>query len=309
MQWLEIKIDTEPTRLDSLVEELEALGVEGVQIEDEAQYADFLENNTQYWDYIDEELEEKIKDVCRVTFYLESGEKGEAELEKLENTLVNERFSVKTVQDEDWENNWKQYYKPIAVGDRLVIVPEWEDYTHSQRKVLRLDPGLIFGTGMHATTQMCLRAIEPLAESAERVLDLGCGSGILAIAALLLGAKTATGCDIDEKAPAVVMENAALNGIGADRLSVFAGDVLTDARVRGEKFNLVLANIVADVIIALSAGVRGFLAEGGRFICSGIIDGREGEVIAALEAAGLEVLERYKQDNWHAFLCRSKGDI
>lgn len=307
MNWLEVTVNAAHAELDALTDRLMALGVDGFITEDEEDIARFLEENRKYWDYVDEDFMRSIKGVCRVKFYLEDSQAGQAELRRIEGALADKELIWTRVKDEDWENNWKQYYKPIHVGKRLVIVPEWETAPEGGDVILRLDPGLIFGTGAHDTTQMCLEALENCAKKGKRVLDLGCGSGILAIAALLLGADSAVGVDIDEKAPPVVMENAALNGIGSDRLRVFAGDVLAESdvsrRLAGEKFEIITANIVADVIIAIAAKARGFLAEGGDFICSGIIDGREKEVETALKSAGFAIKRHLNTENWHAFVC------
>ncbi len=306
--WLEITADTTPDEIDGLSERLEAAGVTGLVIEDERQYEDFLESCRKYWDYVDEDFMNSVKGLCRVKFYLEDSPKGLRELERLRGELPDFELVCAHVRDEDWENNWKEYYKPIAVGERLMIVPSWEETPKSAgRTVLRLDPGLIFGTGAHATTRMCLEAAEKHSGAGKTVLDLGCGSGILAAAALLLGCDSAVGCDIDDKAPDVVMANAALNGIGPDRLGVFAGDVLADAafakRIGERKFDIVFANIVADVIIALAPAVPGFMAEGAVFICSGIIEGRQAEVERALKDAGFKITRRRAQDDWYCYEC------
>ena len=216
---------------------------------------------------------------------------------------------VSTVEDSDWENNWREYYKPIEVGEKLVVVPEWEPIPEGGRVALRLDPGLIFGTGSHPTTRMCLAALENYVNQNTRVLDLGCGSGILGIGALVLGAGSCLGCDIDPKAPDVVMANAALNGIGGDRLSACSGDVVADASLRrrfGTGYDLVLANIVSDVILPLAPHVPGFLAPGGVFITSGIIEGRQDEVRAAVERAGLVIVEHRCEEEWHQFTAVSR---
>ena len=207
-------------------------------------------------------------------------------------------------EDVDWENNWKQYYQPIEIGERLIIVPEWLQAETGTRTPLILDPGLAFGTGSHATTRMCLKQLDQRIRGGERVLDLGCGSGILSIAALRLGAREAVACDIDEKAADVAYENAALNGIGRETYTVLAGDILTDEKLRraiGGGYQVVLANIVADVIIALAPAVRGLLAEDGIFLCSGIIDTRAEEVAQRLKEAGLRIVETNTEEGWYAF--------
>jgi ribosomal protein L11 methyltransferase len=313
MQWLEITINTQHDKLETISDELTELGVSGLVTEDDQEISGFLENNKKYWDYVDEDFLNSVKGVCRIKFYLEDSDDGKAELSRIKEALPELTFYEKSVRDEDWENNWKEYYKPIPVGEQLLIVPEWEEVPEGNlRRVLRLDPGLIFGTGAHATTQLCLKSLEKFVKPNLSVLDLGCGSGILAIASLVLGAGSAVGCDIDDKAPDVVMENAALNGIGEDRLSVFAGDVLSDSslgrRLSGKKFDIVLANIVADVIIALSKKVPDFMKDDGVFICSGIIEGRQFEVESALKASGLTIAEHLNKDDWHAYICKNGGN-
>ena len=213
--------------------------------------------------------------------------------------------TVSAVEDSDWENNWREYYKPIPVGERLVVVPEWEEIPAGGRLPLRLDPGLIFGTGSHATTRMCLEALEEYAGPGKRVLDLGCGSGILGIGALVLGCDSCLGCDIDPKAPDVAAANAALNDFGPDRIRIVAGDVIADASLRrsfGSGYDIVLANIVSDVIIPLSAHVPAFLRNDGVFITSGIIQGRQAEVEAAIEKAGFRILRHLYEEDWHCFV-------
>lgn len=305
MTYYEVTLDTPSEEIELRCSELEALGVSGFIIEDEADFRSFLEKNRQYWDYVDEELTEKYSDLSRIRFYFTDDETGAAQLK-----TVLEKYpqcSVSTVQDSDWENNWREYYKPIEVGEKLVVVPEWEKVPDDGRVPLILDPGLIFGTGSHATTKMCLQALEQEAAAGKRVLDLGCGSGILGIGALVLGCASCTGVDIDPKAPDIACANAALNGVGKDRFRVYAGDVLSDAsmmRLLGTDYDIVLANIVADVIIALAPKVRAFMKEGAVFICSGIIDGRENEVRAALCREGFRIQEHLHNEEWNAFVCR-----
>ncbi len=311
MEWIEVAIEAAPGKLEELSARLAALGIDSLIIEDEETYRRFLEDNRKFWDYVDEDLLISWKGLSRIKFYLTGDSEGRERLKELRKSLPQWELKSAPVADEDWENNWKQYYHPIPVGERLLIVPQWEDAPDPEgRTILRLDPGLAFGTGSHATTAMCLTAMQELELQGAQVLDLGCGSGILGIAALLLGAEHATGCDIDPKSPDIAGENAALNGIGPDRFTAFYGDVL-DSRGLGGKLNpggyqLVLANIVADVIIALAPAARRFLAPGGHFITSGIIDGREEEVRAALEAAGFRIQKHLRRENWSAFICEGK---
>ena len=304
MRYMEVVVDTPEELLDQRCEEMSTMGVGGFVIENEADFQDFLEHNHQYWDYVDQELEQQYAGVSRIKCYLTDDEAGLESLRQIRAAYG--QVAVSFVEDSDWENNWREYYKPIPVGEKLVVVPEWEEIPQDGRTPLRLDPGLIFGTGSHATTRMCLAELEHYVNQDTRVLDLGCGSGILGIGALVLGAKSCLGCDIDPKAPDVVRSNAALNGIGTDRLTACAGDILADASLRrgfGGGYQLVLANIVSDVIIPLSRFVRGFLSEDGVFITSGIIEGRQDEVRAALESAGLTVVKHRCEEEWHCYTC------
>ena len=305
MKWIEAAVATKSEEIDAVCEQLAALVAGGMVVEDEADFQAFLANNHQYWDYVDDELESKFRGVSRVKFYLSDDDEGRALLETIR-TGIGREITTAYVQDSDWENNWRQYYQPIEIGEKLVVVPEWLETPDDGRIPLRLDPGLIFGTGSHATTRMCLEAIETLAGSGKRVLDLGCGSGILSIGALVLGCREAVGCDIDPKAPDVAMDNAALNGIGADRFRVYAGDILSDKGMRaalGTGFDIVLANIVADVILPLAPLSREFLAPGGTFVTSGIIEGRQEEIEHALKKAGYTVEKHFCEEEWHCFVC------
>ena len=302
MRYIEVIVDTPSKDIDRRCEEMTAMGVGGFVIENEEDFKDFLEHNHAYWDYVDEDLEQKYAGVSRIKCYLTDDEEGQNCLRQIRSAYGDIQISY--VQDSDWENNWREYYKPIEVGEKLVVVPEWEEIPADGRVPLRLDPGLIFGTGSHATTRLCLAAMEPFINADTKVLDLGCGSGILGIGALVLGAKSCLGCDIDPKAPDVVRSNAALNGIGPDRLNACAGDILSDASLRrsfGSGYDLVLSNIVSDVIIPLSRYVHDFLAPGGTWISSGIIEGRQDEVRAAIEQAGFTILEHRCEEEWHCF--------
>ena len=317
MEWLEMKIDTSHAGLDPVCAMLEQQGVTGWMIDDETDFQDFLEHNRQYWDYVDEALLAEKRGVSRVTFYLERNENAlstiaavriaMSAMKKAHPEYAPLRLTMDNVADADWENNWKQFYKPMEIGERLLVVPEWEQAQEDGRVKLVLNPGLTFGTGSHATTRLCLQALEQHIHGGEKVLDLGCGSGILSIAALLLGAKDAFACDIDDKCVGVAYENAALNGVGKEHYTVRAGDVLSDKRLQkefGGDYDVIVANIVADVIIALAPQVGKLLKKGGIFLCSGIIDDRADEVKEQLIAAGWQIEETRSSEGWFSYLCR-----
>lgn len=305
MRYIELSVNTPTDEIDRRCAEMADMGAEGFVIENEEDFRAFLENNHQYWDYVDEDLESRFANVSRIKCYLCDDENGNAVLGRICEAYGNVETSF--IEDSDWGNNWREYYKPIDVGERLVVVPEWEDIPANGRTALRLDPGLIFGTGSHPTTRMCLAALENYAGEGKTFLDLGCGSGILGIGALVLGSACCVGCDIDPKAPDVAAANAALNGIGPDRFKVYAGNILSDTSLRnmlGGGYDAVLANIVSDVIIPLSAIVRQFMKPGAVFITSGIIEGRQDEVCAALRGNGFEIIEHRNEEEWHCFVCR-----
>lgn len=304
MRYIEVCVNTATEELDKRCEQMADMGAEGFIIENEEDFKDFLETNHQYWDYVDEELENQFAGLSRIKCYLPDDKDGQEVLRRIRAAYP--EVSTATVDDSDWENNWREYYKPIEVGEKLVVVPEWEEIPEGGRVPLRLDPGLIFGTGSHATTRMCLAALEGYADEGKKVLDLGCGSGILGIGSLVLGSRSCVGCDIDPKAPDVAASNAALNGIGADKFTVYAGDILADSSLRrmlGSGYDIVLANIVSDVIIPLSAFVRQFMKDDAVFITSGIIDGRENEVAEALVKNGFAIRDHRHVEEWHCFVC------
>ena len=305
IKWLEVAVNTTPDRLDQVCAKLAAAGMDSLVIEDEQEFLSFLEQNRQYWDYVDQELLDRMKGVTRVKFYVTDDEDGKKQLEQYTRGLDQE-FTATPLTDNDWAYSWQKYYKPLEIGQRLYVVPQWmgEEPVPVGRVPFYLNPGLTFGTGSHASTQLCLEGVEEHTVPGRDVLDLGCGSGILSIAALCLGARSAVAVDIDPKAVDVAYENAALNGIGRDRYTVRAGNVLSDKRLAAElaqkKYHLVLANIVADVIIPLAPQVPALLEEDGVFLCSGIIDTRTREVETALKQAGLTVTKKREKSGWAA---------
>ncbi len=305
--WLEVTLPVPADRLDGVCSVLTANGMTGLVVEEEGDFLRFLEQNRQYWDYVDEDLARRMKGASRVKFYVPDNQEGQEQLRRTLTGLEEYEPQIVSLREEDWATSWQKYYRPIQVGKRVYIVPDWMrgEPAPQGRTPLYLNPGLTFGTGAHPTTQLCLELLEDVLRPGDKVLDLGCGSGILAIAALALGASRAVGVDIDPKAADVAFENAALNGIGDDRLSVYAGDVLADgklaARLGPGQNRVVLANIVADVIIPLSAKAGEFMTGDGVFLTSGIIEGRQDEVKAALEQNGFAVTRHLGRGGWHAF--------
>ena len=305
--WLEVTLPVPAQRLDRVCDILTANGMTGLVVEEEGEFLRFLEQNRQYWDYVDEDLAARMKGASRVKFYVPDTEEGQRQLRDYLTGLEEYEPQTVSLREEDWATSWQKYYQPIPVGKRIYIVPEWMrgKEVPDRRVPLYLNPGLTFGTGSHPTTQLCLELLEDVVAEGDKVLDLGCGSGILGIAALGLGASHVIGVDIDPKAVDVAYENAAMNGIGRDRLTVLAGNVLGDpklaAKLEPGKNRVVLANIVADVIIPLSAVAGDFMTEDGVFLTSGIIDTRADEVQAAIEANGFVIRQRLERAGWCAF--------
>jgi len=322
MDWLEVSIYTSPEGIDPICGRLYNLGVTGLEIQDKDDFEDFLENNKQYWDYVDEELREKMNGETRVKIYLSDNETGHKMLSAVRDDLASLRsiitdgqfgslrVEIDSCREEDWENNWKQYFKPIYVGDRLVIKPEWETIPDSDGKIVfNIDPGMTFGSGQHETTRLCVETLDTTVKKGDKVLDLGCGSGILSIIALMLGAGEARAVDIDPNCKKIAYSNAALNGIGEDVYTVLDGNILTDEEFKSgtEKsgpYDIVVANIVADVIIPLANDVRRYLKDGGTFIASGIIEMRIDEVKEAIEKNGFSIQEIKKENDWYCIISR-----
>ena len=307
--WLEISIQTESGQIQQVASALTAGGFADLVIEDQAEFEGFLDENRAYWDYIDEDLQEKLEGLSRIVLYLEQADaEGMTALQDLlaqmrENGLGTLETSVTPMADTNWEESWKDSYPPQEVGDRLVVLPYWlaEGYTEDRLPVI-LDPGLTFGTGAHPSTQMVMETMEQLPLNGASCLDLGSGSGILSIAALRLGAKTAVGIDIDPKAEDIARENAAYNGFTDPAFTALTGNVTADKklmeRLRQTHYDLVLVNIVADVIIGLAPILPGFLDDDSILILSGILDTRLEDVLQALEQAGLVAENIRAKEDW-----------
>ena len=303
MAWLEITIDTVSGKIDSVVTSLTAAGFSDLVIEDQEEFETFLEQNREYWDYIDEDFQEKLQGLSHIKIYLEDTDTDA--LRRLEQRVaqLGLTMQVSPMAEVDWEESWKDNYPPQEVGKSLVVLPYWlaEDYTGGRMPVI-LDPGLTFGTGAHPSTQMVMEAMEEQVQPGYSCLDLGSGSGILSLVALRLGAGSAIGVDIDPKAEGIARENAAYNGFAAPEFTALTGNVTEDDRLMdrlGEKeYDLVLVNIVADVIIHLSPVLPRFLSSKSLLICSGILDTRLEDVKKALTAAGLTITSVREKEDW-----------
>lgn len=316
MNWIETQIITASAGVDALCAMLTDLGIKGFSIADPADFQEFLQNKEGKWDYIDQDLLGMAQGDTTVTVYLPDNAQGAEQLVALRAMLtqIHARddaqlfgtleLTLKNVREEDWANNWKQYFKPFTVGERLLIKPSWETCENPRnRAVLEIDPASSFGTGQHHTTRLCLELLEQLMHPGDRVLDLGCGSGILSIGALLLGASGATAVDIEENAAATATENARKNHIDPTLYRVFCGNVLENealCREIGDGYDLICANIVADVLIAMKQLFRRFLRPEGTLIVSGIIMERRDEVLDQLKSAGFTLLEVREKEGWAA---------
>lgn len=301
MVWTEIKLKIPTARAEEAAGIANMVVPYGLYLED---YSDLEQQAVEiaHIDLIDEELLQKNRDEAIIHLYLPSNENARESLsflkERFEAVHIPFQADTDTVDPKDFENNWKKYFKSTEIGRRLCICPSWDQYNNKEnRKVLKIDPGAAFGTGTHATTAMCLALLDQFITPNQTVLDIGCGSGILSIAAVLLGAERATGIDIDPVAVKVARENAALNGL-SEKTEFLVGNLNEKITSR---YSVVCANIVADVIMALAPDVPGLLAPGGRFLCSGIIDSRAEEVRAALLWAGLQITNTVTESNWVAF--------
>ncbi len=307
MEWKDISITVPKAQADTAEAIATGIAGGGIYIED---YSD-LEQQVEaiaHVDLIEQELRDKDRNTVIVHLYLSPDENPAEVLELLRQRLLaselDAELKVTGIEEDDWENGWKAFYHAMELGERLAVCPSWESYDKPGRVVLRLDPGMAFGTGTHETTALCLRALDELVRGGERMLDIGTGSGILAIAALLLGAKEADGVDIDPMCVRTAGENAERNGV-ADRFRVRVGNL--SEQVSG-KYQIITANIVANAIISLAPSVPALLEQNGVFIASGIIDEREEEVAAAIAATGLVVRQIRRDNGWVCILAGHPGE-
>lgn len=316
MDWIEVTIFTATAGIDVVEGVLEELGIEGYALEDAADFEAFLQDTEIYWDYVDEKLCEQLRgQETKLKVYLPDSDEGHATLRALAARLAEKkaedagdawgRLTVETdlTRQEDWEWGWKQYFKPFPVGETFLIKPSWETVDDpGARRILEIDPASSFGTGTHDTTQLCIAALEQTVHGGEKLLDMGTGSGILAIAAGLLGAVPDTAVDIDAHCLTCAQENAERNGVTIGR--TLCGDALRDRALADEiggGYDIICANIVADIIIGMAPMFFDQLNAGGTLITSGIIAERADEVGAALERAGFVLSNRAESNGWAAF--------
>ena len=323
MNWMEIKIMTETPALEILCALLTDYGVKGFVTQDKESFQEFLDDKTGKWDYIDEDVMRLSDCDTHVIFYLPDDAQGTEQLSGIRNLLADLKsrenagffgsleLSVNNVREDDWANNWKQYFKPFPVGEKLYIKPSWEELPeNTDRTVLEIDPASSFGTGQHHTTRLCLELSESVLNQHDKILDLGCGSGILSIGAMLLGADSATAVDIVDNSVRTALENAEKNHIRPEVYHTYCGDICSDQALRekiGSGYDLIYANIVADVLIAMSGLFGTFLKSDGHLIVSGIIIERADEVLNELEAHGFEKITVKEKEGWAAALLRIKA--
>ena len=314
MKWTEVLIKVDPQAVEAVTDILYGLGAQGVAI-DEPVDVQRLREDELYWDYIDEKLLENDTEETKIMAYFSEEETNLPEKisvikEKIRNltefglSIGSGTVELSNVNQEDWESAWKQYFKPVHVTDRIVVKPEWEEYSPQEGEiVIEIDPGMAFGTGTHETTSMCINQIEKNLKAGDRVIDIGSGSGILSMAAVLLGAEKATGVDLDPVAVRVALENVELNNL-QDKIDILHGN-LTD--VIREKADIVVANIMADIILILLEDVREFIKDDGMFISSGIIQEKRAAVEARLLEKNFSIVEVETKGEWCAITAQKKS--
>ena len=317
MNWTEVSIETAKAGLDLLCAFLTDIGFKGFAVYDPDDFEELMAGKAGHWDYLEEGLmEELTAGNPRVTVYIPENAQGAEQFAALKNLVQQLRtredaadfgtleITGKGIREEDWANNWKQYFRPLPVGNRLWITPTWvEEPVPAGRTALHIDPGSSFGTGQHDTTKLCLAMLEDCVQPGAKVLDIGCGSGILSIGAMLLGAERAVAVDIEQNAAESALENAVRNGIPAEQYETLCGNILEDAALAdrlGSGWDVVCANIVSDILIAMRELFVRYMKNGGALLLSGIIDERLDEVLAAMQEAGLTVVRAEQSAGWAA---------
>ena len=311
MNWIKIKIATNKKNIDFVSDIFGQAGITSLEIEDNEEFLEVLEQTKPQWDFVEDSLYEEKSKACSVAGYVTDNAIGRKTLEFIQKLCTDAQCAplqilVAIINEEDWAENWKKYFKPIPVGENILICPVWEDVPqkYKSRHVFKIDPGMSFGTGTHETTRLCVAALEKYISEDNNglILDLGCGSGILSVIAMILGAKSAVAVDIDENCIRIANENAKTNNVSLDNYKVYAGNLLSDTKLRkkiaGQKYNLVLMNIIPDVIIPLLPFVKDLLADDGVAVLSGIIGRYLGDVETAVKSCGLRVVEKSSENDW-----------
>ena len=317
MNWTEVSVYTTTEGIEPVCGRMLNIGItSGFSIRDAKDFEEFLDNKNGNWDYIDDDLMNLKSCESCVTVYLPENAQGaemlaalKSEMEQLKKCDDDKAFGrlaveLANVREEDWANNWKQYFKPIKVGQRLLIKPSWENVDNDDnRKILEIDPASSFGTGQHHTTRLCLELLEKNVHEGDRMLDLGCGSGILSIGGVLLGADNAVAVDIEENSVKIARENIEKNSFDEKTIKAYCGNIICDKSLRdtlGGGYDIITANIVADVIIAMSGYFGTFLKDNGTLILSGIIVERKDEVLDAVKQKNFTVVEVREKEGWAA---------
>lgn len=318
MDWIQITIYTTSAGIEAVSGRLLQLGIYGIEIVDEKDFKDFLEENKSIWDYVDDDLiKEKEGETCIKTYIsatdpdtLSAIKISMQELKEYDQDGVFGRLEIELndIKEEDWSNNWKKYFHTMEIGETLIVKPFWEETPVTDKKVFEINPGLSFGTGSHHTTRLCLEDIENTVNPGDKVLDLGCGSGILSVVSLMYGAESAVAIDIDPNSLDTAYDNLKRNNLPKEKYSVIIGNILSDEelqeKILAEKYDLILANIVADVIMAALPLVKKAIKPDGTFITSGIISDRAEEVMEAIKENGFEIISEKRSADWVELKCK-----
>jgi len=320
LNWIKIKIATTKKGIDFVSDIFDEAGISALEIEDNEEFLEVLEQTKPQWDFVEDDLYEEKSKACSVSAYIADSLSGKKTIGVIQDK-INEAKAVDTsgiygsleifiavINEEDWAENWKKYFKPIPVGKNILICPAWEEVPeeYKTRTIFKIDPGMSFGTGTHETTRLCIVELEKYMKPESLVLDLGCGSGILSIISMMIGAKSAVAADIDENSVRIAGENALYNNIAKENYEVYAGNVLADTKLRGKisgkKYELVLMNIIPDVIIPLLPFVKDLLADNGIVVLSGIISRYLADVETAVESCGLKIIEKSSENDWQCIV-------
>jgi len=304
MEWIKIKAAVNGGDIEKISEIFEKAGISSLEIEDNEEFLEILEQTKAGWNFIDEALYEEKSKARSVAGYVPNTPAGKKIFEKIKNKTGGSDLTVSIINEENWAENWKKYFKPIPTGKNILICPVWEKIPkkYKSRKIFKVDPGMCFGTGTHESTRLCIAEMENYVKPGDVVLDLGCGSGILSLTALILGAKYATAADIDENSAKITSENAKINGIAPELYKVYTGNLLTDKKLRGkiseQKYEIIFMNIVPDVIIPLLPFAGELLKNKGALILSGIIGKYLPDIEKSLNLNGLKIIGISSENDW-----------